>query len=218
MSLTFSDMKTKLAVILDRSGSMQTNKDDHEGGLKALVEEQRDQETSTDFTFIRFDSVEPLDIVYNDVPIGDVEQINLQPRGGTPLYDAIGGSIRHLETVLDGQKYNDVVVTVITDGYENSSKEWTQDTVRSLVEEKKEDGWKFVFLGADIDESQAGGVSVDYGKNVTFCSSSGNISNVYNLFNQKLSSYNTSRSAGLSAAEADVSLDFSDEEKRTLNN
>src|SRR5687767_5131529 len=115
---------TEIVVLLDRSGSMQHGKDDHEGGLMSFVEDQQQLEGDVRFTLIQFDNVEPCEIVYDGVPIGDVDQIKLIPRGGTPLLDAVGLTIAHIAERLADAKPDQVVVMIITDGQENSSREY----------------------------------------------------------------------------------------------
>ncbi len=110
---------TEIVVLLDRSGSMQHGKDDHEGGLMSFVEDQQQLEGNVRFTLIQFDNVEPCEIVYDGVPIADVDQIKLIPRGGTPLLDAVGLTIAHVAERLADTKPDQVVVMIITDGQEN---------------------------------------------------------------------------------------------------
>src|SRR5262245_48957570 len=150
------------AVILDRSGSMQTRKDDHEGGLRSFVAEQ--QKLNSDemrFTFIQFDDQNPCEVVIDQRPLATVtpEQLVLIPRGSTPLLDAIGKGVAHLRQTLKPE--DNTVVCIITDGHENASKEWTKARVKGLVEELEKANWKFLFLGANMDAyAEAGGLGV----------------------------------------------------------
>jgi uncharacterized protein YegL len=73
-----------------------------------------------------------------------------QPGGNTALNDAIGITVRKVEA--DQPKVDKVVTVIMTDGEENSSREWTYDAVRGLIEQKEKEGsWTFVFLGAGLD-------------------------------------------------------------------
>ena len=76
---------------------------------------------------------------------------NYRPNALTPLYDAIGRTIRNLES-----KKGSKLVVIQTDGYENSSKEFSQKGIFDLISEKKKEGWTFAFLGADIDSWKIG--------------------------------------------------------------
>jgi hypothetical protein len=139
------------AICLDRSGSMQSRKSDHEGGLRSFIEDQRTLSDEMRVTLIQFDTTDPCEIKLDRVPLAEVDtaQITLIPRGGTPLYDAIGRAVAHLRRTLTPQ--DNVVVVIITDGEENSSHEWTKPKVKALVDELEAASWKFLFLGANFD-------------------------------------------------------------------
>jgi uncharacterized protein YegL len=156
---------TEIVVLLDRSGSMQHGKDDHEGGLISFVEDQRQLEGDVRFTLIQFDNVEPCEIIYDGVPIASVDQITLIPRGGTPLLDAVGLTIAHVAERLKGKKPDQVVVMIITDGQENASREYKREQVKQMIREYETNhNWKFLYLGADVDAfAEAGGLAIDAG-------------------------------------------------------
>ena len=75
------------------------------------------------------------------------------PGASTPLYDAMGRTLTRLEKELKGDDRHSVVVTVITDGYENSSSEYSLSAVKALVEHLKDQGWSFAYMGTDHDVS-----------------------------------------------------------------
>ena len=76
------------------------------------------------------------------------------PAACTPLYDVVGHAIRHAEKKLNN---NAVLFVVMTDGEENSSKEFTRDAIFSLIDRKtNEDGWTFAYLGANQDAWEVG--------------------------------------------------------------
>jgi uncharacterized protein YegL len=154
-------MKFNVTILLDRSGSMNTGRDDHEGGLKSFVRDQRNQPGETLFNLIQFDSDDRFEVVHNGVNINevDIDSFKLIPRGGTPLLDAFGKAIALVEEQEKADKSDQVVLMVITDGHENASKEWTKATLKKAVEAHKDD-WQILFLGANID---AFGDAWDYG-------------------------------------------------------
>jgi uncharacterized protein YegL len=85
-----------------------------------------------------------------------------RPSHTTPLYDAMSEMISHiamLEEKYKGMSYDEVrvIITTLTDGYENTSTEISLDNLKEIVESKKEENWEFVFLGANIDSFSAGG-------------------------------------------------------------
>ncbi len=142
---------TEIVVILDRSGSMQDAKADHEGGLKSFVADQQALPGDVRFTLVQFDSQNPCEIVYDGTPINDVKEIILTPRGGTPLLDAIGLATSHVEKRLKDAKPDQIIVMVITDGQENSSREWNRERIKSRISELEKREWKFLYLGANVD-------------------------------------------------------------------
>ncbi len=74
-----------------------------------------------------------------------------KPYGNTPLYDAIGSTLVDLRAVASTHEDATAVVTIITDGMENSSTHFDRKRVRNLIEQLKEMGWTFNFIGANID-------------------------------------------------------------------
>lgn len=145
---------TTIAVLLDRSGSMQTIKSDTEGGLAAYFEEQRTAGKAVRVTLAQFDT--EYERVYSDIALEQVPPPELHPRGGTALYDAIGKLVTDLGSELaarpEAERPGTVIVVILTDGHENSSREWTHAAVRSLIEQQQSVySWDFLFLGANMD-------------------------------------------------------------------
>jgi hypothetical protein len=96
-----------------------------------------------------------LTVLYLDRALADVPELtgaDYEPRGNTPLYDAIGEGIRRVDA-----KDRAIITLIITDGQENSSMEFTKDSVKALIKSKEDEGWTFAFLGADIDSYAVGG-------------------------------------------------------------
>jgi hypothetical protein len=93
-------------------------------------------------------------MIYEMTPIKDAEKLTREkydPCCCTPLFDAIGKTVKTLKKKIADVEDAAVLVTIITDGYENSSKEWDAKGVSKLIEECKEDGWMFSFIGAGED-------------------------------------------------------------------
>lgn len=163
--------RTLLVFLLDRSGSMQSIKSDVEGGFAAFIDEQRQAPGDCAATLAQFDT--EYELVYDRVPIGEVPALNLQPRGGTALLDAMGKLITDTSAQLDAmpeaERPGTVIVAVMTDGYENSSREWTHPAVKSLVEQQTKHGWEFLYMGADQDAIEVGvRLGVQREKSVTY--------------------------------------------------
>lgn len=150
---------THLYFLLDRSGSMQSIKDDTQGGFDAFVAEQRELDGRCLVTLAQFD--DRYDVVYADRPIADVPPLDLAPRGSTALLDALGRLIvtagEQLAALPEERRPGSVVVGVMTDGYENASHDWTYPRIKELIEQQTRDyGWQFMYLGADQDAIEEG--------------------------------------------------------------
>jgi hypothetical protein len=150
--------KMYVSFILDETGSMQGVKEQTISGFNEYVDTLKGDEKAKKirFTLTKFNS-NKVEIVCKGVKIDEVEHLNSEtyrPDALTPLYDAIGRTIRSLERTLDGKKSKALVV-IQTDGQENHSKEFTQQGIFKLIDEKKKLGWTFAYLGADQDAWQA---------------------------------------------------------------
>lgn len=148
-----------IAVILDRSGSMQSVKTDTEGGLAAFLEAQHEAPGETTVSLYQFD--DKYEAVYENKPLADVPPFMLRPRGATALLDAVGRTINTLGEQLaamdEDARPGEVIVVILTDGHENASREYTKTAVKKLITQQQDAyGWKFVFLGADQDAFAAG--------------------------------------------------------------
>ena len=158
-----SDIGKKILVnvILDRSGSMGAIRESTRTGYNDYLRELRqDKTTEYSITLTQFDApgIAPeLTVLYLDKPLAEVEDLKEDeyvPRGSTPLYDAIGETLRRVEGKENGRPVLDVV---ITDGQENFSKEFSKESIKALIKEKESKGHTFVFLGANIDSYAVAG-------------------------------------------------------------
>jgi len=163
---------THITVILDRTGSMESIRDDTIGGFNAFLKKQKEEPGTATLTLVQFDSQDPYEILHRFNPIEEVPELTREtyvPRASTPLLDAIGRGINDLESCLGELKEDDrpskVVVVVVTDGQENSSREFRKEQIEKMVKEKTEKrDWQFVFLSADlsaIGDARGVGISAD---------------------------------------------------------
>ena len=167
---------THIAVLLDRSGSMGDIKDDAIGGFNCFLKEQKAAGANATLTLVQFDT-ESTDVVHESMPILEVPDLNhqtFQPRGGTPLLDALGQMIdstgRALAAIPEANRPNKVVFVVITDGQENSSHQHTKASVKERIDHQSSHyNWQFVFLGANQDAfDEAGAVGIAMGNAANF--------------------------------------------------
>ena len=142
-----------IRVVLDRSGSMQSCKVVTIEALNTYLKELKKEKIwNASLTLSTFDSIS-IDIPISRRPIKRLRKFSLdllQPRGGTPLFDAIGLAIHDLEQIKESTDENKVLV-IVTDGYENASREYTSENISSKIIEKEEAGWLIIYLGADHD-------------------------------------------------------------------
>lgn len=151
--------RTLIAVLLDRSGSMESIKSDSEGGFNALIADQRTEPGEARVTLAQFDT--EYEVVYANRPIADVGPLALHPRGATALLDSIGRLVTDVGAELaaqpEAERPGKVIVVVVTDGMENSSVEWTVDAVKKAIKRQQDEySWEFIFLGANMDAVAVG--------------------------------------------------------------
>ncbi|MDA7848519.1 VWA domain-containing protein [bacterium] len=147
-----------LLVVLDRSGSMTSIQDEMQVGLQTLVDEQAKEPGMLTIDLIQFDNV--IEAVYTMKDAKGVK-IELDPRGGTALYDALGVAIngfsKTIEELPEHARPSKVTLIAVTDGEENSSQEYDLKTVKKLIQKKqKDERWEMVFLGANQDAVLSG--------------------------------------------------------------
>lgn len=148
-------MKTEIICITDRSGSMGTIRADANGGWDTFLSEQRAVPGEARVTQVMFDN--EIETQYTAKPLADAPPLNLQPRGSTALFDAIGRTLNEQGKRIKDEGWAElVVVVIITDGGENSSREYRQDQIKPMIEHAQANGWKFVFLAANQDAFAAG--------------------------------------------------------------
>jgi len=153
------DGYTHIAVILDRTGSMEIIRDDTIGGFNSFLSEQKAAPGTATLTLVQFDSQDPYEVIHREKPLNDIPELTREtyiPRANTPLLDAMGRGINDLEKTLSEMKEKDrpsrVVMVIITDGQENASREFRKDQIEKMIKEKQDNlDWQFLFLSADLD-------------------------------------------------------------------
>ena len=150
---------THISVILDRTGSMESIRDDTIGGFNTFLNEQKSQTGKATLTLVQFDTQDPYEVIHQFTPITEVPTLTREtyvPRASTPLLDAIGRGIHDLDhrigTLAEAQRPSRVVLVIITDGQENASREFRRDQIVKMIQEKQaQSGWQFVFLSANLE-------------------------------------------------------------------
>ncbi|MDD3186154.1 MAG: VWA domain-containing protein [Anaerostipes sp.] len=154
---------TELVFILDRSGSMSGLEADTIGGFNSMINKQKKGEGEAIVSTVLFD--DQAEVLHDRIDIDKIEPMNnaqYYVRGCTALLDAVGGSIHHIGNVhkyaREEERPEKTLFIITTDGMENSSRHYSYDRVKNMVERQKERfGWEFIFLGANIDAVEVAG-------------------------------------------------------------
>lgn len=157
---------THLVFLRDRSGSMASVKSDVIGGFNEFIAEQKKEPGELTVTSVQFDSIDRYEVLNDFSPLDSVQLLNESnyvPRGSTPLNDALGRLINEtgnrLAKLHEDQRPEKVMVVVITDGEENSSKEFTTAKIKEMIShQEKQYQWKFIYIGANQDAFAEGGM------------------------------------------------------------
>lgn len=165
---------TELVFILDRSGSMCGLESDTIGGFNGMIDKQKKEGDRVNITTVLFD--DQIDIIHDRFPIDIIEPLTSRDyfvRGCTALLDAVGESIKKMDRIVqhlpEDHKPRKVIFVITTDGQENSSVRYKYSDVRRMIEAKKECGWEFLFLGANIDAvEEAEKIGIPSNRSVTY--------------------------------------------------
>lgn|ERR1044072_32309 len=150
---------TAIAVLVDRSGSMGLIREDAEGAINSFVEDQKKEPGRCTLRLAQFD--DSYEDVFKSSDIQTVKKYILVPRGMTALTDGIGKVVSdfgaELAALPEDERPGNVVVVIVTDGGENSSREYTIERVNEIITEQQDKyNWKFLFLAAGQDAIATG--------------------------------------------------------------
>ena len=160
-------MKTRIfnLIIIDESGSMQSIKkaaiDSVNETIQSVRAAQKQYEDQEHFvSLVSFNDY--VNVINECAPVAEIQELNDEtylPNCCTALYDAIGISVNALRKRVE--KDDKVLVTIVTDGYENASREWSGKAIKELIEEMRQKGWVFTYIGANHDvEAAAATISI----------------------------------------------------------
>lgn len=148
---------TQIVFVLDMSGSMSHLTMETIGGYNTMIADQKKEEGDALVTTVLFDH--RYIMIHDGMNIKEVKDMTTaeyMPAGMTAMLDAVGMTINHvgqkLAAMPEWERPEKVLFTIITDGYENSSKEFDWPTVKNMIKHQREKyNWIFTFLGANID-------------------------------------------------------------------
>lgn len=189
-----AEQNTHVTLVLDETGSMAGVADDTRGSVnqyfRELASDFPDAIVSIMEFSDQFEGESTFRPLVSGVKVTEVPQLtqhNYRPRGGTPLYDAVGKGIRDAEKV-EADRY---LFIVLTDGQENRSVEWDLEGVKKLISEKEaSDNWTIVFLGANMDAWAVGKqIGTQAGSTMSFISNAPGIRSTTSSLTHATKSY-----------------------------
>lgn len=206
---------TELVFILDKSGSMHGLENDTLGGYNSLLVENQKNPTPCLVSTILFN--DRINLLHDRIDISTLNELTVKDYfvgGSTALLDAIGYGITKIENVLKHQDHQ-VLFVIITDGYENASREYNGQQIKNMIEKAKSSGWDFVFLGADIDIEV---VSKEYGfdadKATSYHRDSKGVATNFETLSHVVSNYRNNRTFEENAFDS-IKKDYHSRKKRS---
>lgn len=169
---------TDISIVLDRSGSMESIRQDTIGGFNAFLQDQKTVPGEATITLVQFD--DQFEVVYRAIALNDAPTLTAQtyvPRGSTALLDAIGRTIdetgQRLAALPEADRPEHVIFVILTDGEENSSRRYSPEKINEMIHHQREVyRWQFVFLGANQDAIMtASQLGIASGQALTFAAS-----------------------------------------------
>lgn len=160
--------KVLIKLLVDRSGSMANCKVSAETGIQEFIEERRkDTSVKQEVSLDDFDT--EYRTVYGFTDIANAPKYTLEPRGMTALHDSIMKAGRSLESHKPEKVKNKRFLVIMTDGLENSSREFSEKDVKEFIEKKQSEGWTVIYLGANQDAIRVGvSLGVPEGHSMTY--------------------------------------------------
>ena len=186
---------TDIIIILDKSGSMEDTRHDVIGGFNRFLDDQKKLPGQANVTMVLFDSRGNNKLLHYGDDIQKVQPLDMKtyvPSGNTALLEAMSRTLDDAEVRInaypDAEKPEKVIVVVITDGEENDSPRdlYPHSKIFEKVQTLQNQGWEFVYLGANQDAIKAGSsMGLTHGSSVTYQATAQGHAMAYN----SLSSY-----------------------------
>ncbi len=216
--MTKTENLTELVFILDKSGSMAGLESDTIGGFNAMIEKQKKLSGKCFVSTIAFN--DRSDVIHDRASLETVKPMTLDDYcvgGCTALIDALGGAIKHISNIHKYARKEDIpkstMFVITTDGMENASRKYTAEKVKAMIEEKKEKGWEFLFIGANIDAvTTASNYGINPDRAVNYHADKKGTKVVYNAVASAVCNLRASAPVGNSWRQ-DIDEDFSSRNK-----
>lgn len=204
------DSYTHIAMVLDRSGSMASIASDTIGGVNQFLAAQKSAPGECSATLVQFDDV--IETVFDGQRIADVKPLDsgtYVPRNTTALYDAVGRTIASTGDWLmkkpEAERPGKVIFAIITDGFENASKQFDRAKVFDMIKHQREAyKWEFIFIGANQDALATGqGIGIARSHSMNYAANSVGTHAVYESMASNTRSMRCGTKADMSWEEKD---------------
>jgi len=198
--------------VLDKSGSMGSIINDAISGFNLFLDEQKKVKGKANISTMLFDTEFIISKLKSIRDVKNFTKKTYVPRGGTALYDAIGktidGELDRLSTLSKVERPYKTLIVILTDGDENSSREYHQDLIKRMINEMREEfKWEFIFLAANQDAIlTADGLGISRGNSMNFDATSEGINFAYTSISEATTHYRTSKATNYDIFEKSESL------------
>ncbi len=186
---------SEIICIIDRSGSMDAIKDDAIGGFNSFLESQKRDEGTASLTLVLFDNEYLVPINNEDIrQVPPLNEETFVPRGSTALLDAVGQTIddvgRRLAETKEELRPETVIVAILTDGEENSSRRYSRSKIKKMIEHQSNVySWEFVFLAANQDAfAEAESIGIKRESVADFEADSLGVARIFRFMSEEVSS------------------------------
>ncbi len=209
---------THISFVLDRSGSMESVKDDTIGGFNQFLSEQKTVAGEATITLVQFDDLYEYILEMTDIVVAKpLDEKTFVPRGWTALFDAIGRCIDETGAALSKLPESDrperVIFVILTDGMENASRKYTRESIEDRISHQRDVyKWQFVFLGANQDAiSSATSIGISAKSSMTYAQTSVGTKDAYRALSAKMRVART-------ATSLYYDLEFDEEDRQVQEN
>jgi uncharacterized protein YegL len=201
---------TDITIVLDRSGSMASVKDDTIGGFNQFVADQKQVPGTGKITLVQFD--DQYESVYRSVPLASAPSLTpatFVPRGSTALLDAIGRTIdetgARFSATAEPDRPGKVVFVILTDGMENASRTFTLAKINEMIALQRDVyKWQFIFLGANQDAiATAAAMQIPAAQALTYAATGKGMKQAFAAFTGHMQKWRAGEESELCFSEGD---------------
>ena len=207
------DNFTRITIILDRSGSMESCKESTVAGFNEFIRAQKELPGSATVKLVQFDDQYETVFDVNLKSCPELTQNTFVPRGSTALLDAQGRTIielgQELTALSEHERPAKVIVVTLTDGLENASKNYNLQQIGEMIREQMDKyNWDFVFLGANQDAiATASAMNIPLPSAMSYSTSKRGIAATMAAVSRYVGASRSGKAAGFSPADRKAAMD-----------